>query len=178
MPVENADDKCARFVRLLATCQRRLFLFALSLLHDFNEAEEVVQSASVVLWKKFDEFTPGTDFAKWASRVVYFEVLKRREEQANRLLPLRPEVLETLAEEATGLLDEADRRREALERCLARLRTRDRRLVIERYRDGNDTATLARRHGRSVEAVRRALHRLRMALLACIRRELALGEHP
>ncbi|RMF99935.1 MAG: sigma-70 family RNA polymerase sigma factor [Planctomycetota bacterium] len=171
-------DRCAEFVRLFAAAQRRLFLYALSLLHDPVEAEEVVQSASVVLWQKFDDFAPDSDFTSWACRVLYYEILKWRERRAKQGVSLSPEFLESLADEASLLLNNVDRRRDALHRCLAKLRPRDREMLLERYRDGNTTETIAERYNRTVGAVRRALHRLRMSLVECIRREMAQSEHP
>lgn len=138
----------------------------------------MVQSASVVLWQKFDEFAPESDFTRWACRVLYYEILKWRERQAKRGMSLSPQFLESLADEASELLNEVDQRREALHRCLGKLRPRDRNMLLDRYRDGNTTETVAKRYHRTVGAVRRALHRLRMTLLECIRREIARSEHP
>ena len=58
-----------------------------------HDAEEVFQNTSVVLWNKFGEFSAGSNFFAWASRVAYFEVLslmKQRPAAACALLVIMP----------------------------------------------------------------------------------------
>lgn len=165
-----------RFAQLLATCQRPVFLYALSLVHQAADAEEILQETNLVLWRKFDEFQPGTNFVRWACRVAYFEVLKFRQKKAGPERLFSNDFIEAVAAETEGLLEESDTRRRALAVCLNKLNEQDRRLVTERYRPGATTRTVAEAFGRSVQGTRKALHRIRMALLACIERTLAVEE--
>ena len=50
------------FVRLLSGVQRKLFLFVFTMVPNVVEAEEIVQSTSVVLWQKFSQFRKGRIF--------------------------------------------------------------------------------------------------------------------
>lgn len=165
-----------RFVQLLATSQRPVFLYALSLVHNPTDAEEILQETNLVLWRKFDQYEPGTDFVRWACRVAYFEVLKYREKRAGSEKLFSNEFIEALAVEADTRIDHADARREALGRCMGKLSERDRRLVTRRYRPGATTRSVAEALGRSVQGTRKALHRIRAALLGCIERTLAMEE--
>ena len=74
-------------------------------------------------------------------------------------------------------MDLLDARRDALVRCLEKLRKSDRQLILRRYQERATTRTVAEALGRSVQGTRRALHRIRMALLACVERTLAAEEH-
>jgi RNA polymerase sigma-70 factor (ECF subfamily) len=161
------------FTRLLATCQRRVFLYALGLLHNAADAEEVLQETNLVLWRKFDQYLPGTDFGRWACRIAQFEVLRFREKraQAQRLFSNR--FIEGLVEAAEQSLDQADDRRAALAHCLGKLRDSDRQLIARRYEAGATTESVAQAFGRSVQGTRKTLHRIRAALLECIERTLA-----
>jgi RNA polymerase sigma-70 factor (ECF subfamily) len=162
------------FARLLGGCQRKVFLYALGLLHNATDAEEVLQETNVVLWRKFDDYQPGTSFDAWACRVAYFEVLKFREKAARDRRVFGGALVETLAAEAESVLDEFDERRDALEGCLTKLRDVDKTLVLQRYQPGATTRKVAESLGRSVQGTRKSLHRIRMTLLECIERTLAV----
>ncbi len=169
----NIDQKAEMFARLLGRCQRKVFLYALGLIHNAADAEEVLQETNVVLWRKFDEYQPGSSFESWACRVAYFEALKYREKISRERRVFSMNLVETLAEEAEKLADEFDDRRDALEGCLTKLREVDRTLVLRRYQPGGSTRRLAEASGRSVQGTRKSLHRIRMTLLECIQRTLA-----
>ena len=169
----NIDQKAEMFARLLGRCQRKVFLYALGLIHNAADAEDVLQETNVVLWRKFDEYQPGTSFESWACRVAYFEVLKCRERVARERRVFSGHLVDTLAQDAEKLADEFDDRRDALEGCLTKLRDVDRTLVLKRYRPGANTRGLAEATGRSVQGTRKSLHRIRMTLLECIERTLA-----
>ncbi|NLS93030.1 MAG: sigma-70 family RNA polymerase sigma factor [Planctomycetaceae bacterium] len=168
----DSDQKGELFARLLGRCQRKVFLYALGLIHNAADAEEVLQETNIVLWRKFDEYEPGTSFESWACRVAYFEVLKYREKTARERRVFSLELVETLAAEAEKVADEFDDRRDALQGCLTKLRDVDRKLVLNRYRPGATTRGLAEAAGRSVQGTRKSLHRVRMTLLECIQRTL------
>ncbi len=172
----NSDRKGEAFARLLGRCQRKVFLYVLGLIHNAADAEEILQETNVVLWRKFDEYQPGTSFESWACRVAYFEVLKCRERIARERRIFSSELVETLADEAETLADQFDDRRDALEGCLTKLREVDRTLVLRRYQPGATTRRLAEASGRSVQGTRKSLHRIRMTLLECIQRTLATEE--
>lgn len=178
MPQPYGKDENARveaFTQLLATCQRRVFLYALNLVHNPADAEEILQQTNLVLWRKFDQFEPGTDFDRWACRIAYYEVLKAREKQG-RMRLLSGDFIDTMAAEAERSLDLLDDRREALSGCLKKLREKDRYLVMQRYQHRSTTRGVAEALGRSVQGTRKSLHRIRMSLLTCIERTLAARE--
>ena len=48
------------FVRLLGQNQRRLFLYIMSMVPNWNDAEEIIQETNLVLWREFARFDhPG-----------------------------------------------------------------------------------------------------------------------
>ncbi len=172
----DSNEKAELFARLLGRCQRKVFLYALGLIHDAADAEEVLQETNVVLWRKFDQYEPGTSFESWACRVAYFEVLKYREKVGRERRVFGTKLVETLAAEAEEVADEFDERRDALEGCLTKLRDVDRTLVLQRYQPGASTRGVAESMGRSVQGTRKSLHRIRTTLLECIGRTLAAEE--
>ncbi len=174
--VAASQPKVERFATLLATCQRRVFLYVLGLLHNAADAEEVLQETNLVLWRKFDQYQPGTSFDRWACRIAYYEVLKFREKRARGERLFSNEFVESLAVQAERDWDLLDARRSALAACLGKLSEKDRQLVTQRYQQRATTQSAAVALGRSLQGARRSLHRIRMALLACIERTLAAEE--
>ncbi len=56
------EDRVTEFVRLFTTYEVRLRAFAMTLLANHADVEDVLQQANVVLWTKFDDYEPGTNF--------------------------------------------------------------------------------------------------------------------
>jgi RNA polymerase sigma-70 factor (ECF subfamily) len=169
--------KSKRFLRLFLQNERRLYAYILTLLPNRADADDVLQEASLVMWDKFDEGNPPADFAAWGCRIAYFKVLdfcKKR--QRSRVLFSQP-VLERLAETAAeqGAALQLDERREALAGCLEKLRPRDRELLASRFAEGATVQSAAAHDGRSVDAVYKALAKIRQALFDCVTRTLATG---
>ena len=71
----KSDESRDEFVRLLTGEQTSLFAYIATLLGDVNDASNVLQQTNMVLWKKADEFAPGTSFHAWARKVAYFQTL-------------------------------------------------------------------------------------------------------
>ena len=68
---EFSVHRVRQFGELLAECHRDLFTFIYSLVQHHADAEDVYQQVAVVLWKKFDTFEIGTNFAAWATTVAH-----------------------------------------------------------------------------------------------------------
>ena len=54
------------FLKEFAPHHDRLFAYLFSLLPHRPDAEDVFQRTSLILWQKFDQWTPGSDFLAWA----------------------------------------------------------------------------------------------------------------
>jgi RNA polymerase sigma-70 factor (ECF subfamily) len=85
-------------------------------------------------------------------------------------------VAETAVEQAAAL--QLDERRAALIACLEKLPPRDRDLMTRRLARGATTRSTAAQVGRSVEAVYKALAKIRLALFDCVTRTLAREGQP
>lgn len=167
-PVERVDE----FVRLLGQNQRRIFLYVLSLVPVWSDAEEIVQEANVVLWREFGKFQPGTNFAAWSCKVAFHQVLAFRKRRQRDRLTFDDDVLETLGQEAQTLGDELEDRTHALAGCLERLPAPQRELVRLRYQENCSVESIAQTQRRTLDAVYRALSRVRQTLHDCITRKL------
>jgi RNA polymerase sigma-70 factor (ECF subfamily) len=172
---EAAATRGKVFLRLFLENERRLYAYILTLLANRTDADDVLQEASLVMWDKFDEAHPPTDFAAWGCRIAYFKVLdfykKNHRSRIHFSQPMLEQVAETLAEQASSL--QLDERREALAGCIEKLRPRDRDLLARRFAPGATTQSTAAQVGRSADAVYKALAKIRLALFDCVTRALA-----
>ncbi|WP_425395375.1 sigma-70 family RNA polymerase sigma factor [Aeoliella sp.] len=172
----DKNDRTEQFVRLSAEHQRHVYLHILAQLPNRTDADDVMQETSLVLWRKFDDFQPGTNFRAWACRIAHFEVLKFLEKSGRTGAHFDSDVAKCIAQTMEDRADELDERRAVLDGCLKKLRDHDRELVRARYVDGMAARQLAHHSGRSVDAVYKTLQRIHRALLNCIERAIAREE--
>jgi RNA polymerase sigma-70 factor (ECF subfamily) len=168
---EPSDLDREEFARLFSRNARRIYGFIMTLVFNHHDAEEVFQNTNVVLWNKFADFEPGSNFFAWASRIAYYEVLSLMKQQ-RRSRTFSDEALELLANEAVAMSDRSTERYEALEDCLARLNPPDRELLQERYYNQRPPKQIAASHSKSVHAIYRALSRIHNVLLSCVERSM------
>ncbi len=179
MPVDASDRPSndpsdvdrEEFARLFSRNARRIYGFIMTLVFNHHDAEEVFQNTNVILWNKFADFQPGSNFFAWASRIAYYEVLSLMKQQ-RRSRTFSDEALELLANEAIALSDQSTERYEALEECLGRLNATDRQLLQERYYYQRPPKQIAANQSKSVHAIYRALNRIHNVLLNCVQRSM------
>ena len=63
-------DRYDEFARLLQNASPRILAALDALLLNWNDAEDVFQESCIVLWQKFEEFQPQTNFVGWAMRIA------------------------------------------------------------------------------------------------------------
>ena len=81
-------------------------------------------------------------------------------------------LLSQLADEEALAAGRHDTQREALETCLQKLTTQQRDLVLRAYAPRANMGELAGERGQTPMSLYKVLHRLRQALLDCVRREI------
>lgn len=170
-PVTSGPDE--HFIQLFTRHQRPLYLFILSQLGSTQDAEEVLQNTNVVLLTKASQFQAGTKFFAWACQVARFEVLQFRQSRHRDRLRFSAEFVDALARDPAFASDDWERRKLALEACLAKLRPEDRDLIRQRYQPGIHGKDLAEDLSRPANSVYQSLGRIRRSLLECIQRRIA-----
>jgi RNA polymerase sigma-70 factor (ECF subfamily) len=162
-----------QFVRLFSSVQRRLYVFIIRLVPDSAEAEDILQETSLLLWEKFGEFEPETNFFAWARAVAQNKLLNYHSKRRHRAVVLDPAAIELLLNEPNSCgRAEDDARREALSVCVEKLGEADRRLIQRRYEPGVSVQALAGELHRTPNALSKALGRIRATLLECVRRSI------
>lgn len=166
-------ERVEQFMALYSSHQRRLYLYAITLLPNSFDAEDALQEANLVLWRKFDQYRQGTNFFAWACQIIRYEVLKQREKRARTAGLLDPDVLDRLAEVAVVEVEHLDEQhRHSLLDCMSRLSPADRELMQWRYTEAMAVKSIAEMTNRSPNAVSQSLGRVRRLLLDCINNSL------
>lgn len=161
-----------QFVRDITSYQHRLYGLILSMLPDPDQARDVLQETNVVIWEKFQEFTPGTNFGAWVAKIAFYQVASHRKTKGRDRHIFDDELISVLNAETELVSSGSDEKAQALDACLDQLGDRDRELLRQRYTKGNTVADLAQMIGKSPSATRVALFRLRHLLLECIQGKL------
>lgn len=167
-----SESATADFLRLFAAHQPQIFGYILSLLPHWDDAQEVLQETSVVLWKSFGSFVPGTNFRAWACQTAFHQVLTFRKRQKRVPMPLDDEFLEAVSHESQSLADSLQDQLRALSQCIEKLRPRDAELLRRCYQPGASTRKVANELGRPAGTIYKSLTRIRRTLFACIERTL------
>ncbi len=173
LAIEDRDDRVAEFLELYSSHYPRLQFYVTALLPTANDASDVLQETSMVLWRKFDSFELGTNFFAWACKIARFQVMKHRERQGRSARLFDTSLLEKLAAEACDERVVRGVPLQALENCLGKLSEIDRSLIRRRYQPGTTVQQLAADVGRTANSLSKSLGRIRRVLLECIDRTLA-----
>ncbi|SIN96357.1 RNA polymerase sigma-70 factor, ECF subfamily [Singulisphaera sp. GP187] len=174
--VPSSSERVDEFVRLLGQNQRKVFVFVMSMVPSLNDAEEIIQETNLLLWREFDHFQSGTNFAAWACRVALNQTMAWRKRKRRDRLEFTPEFLEAIAAESTAEADRLEERTRALAHCIEKLPEPHRRLLRTRYGESRGVEVIGQELGRTVAAVYRSLSRIRHTLHDCVTQTLTQGQ--
>ncbi len=184
MHSRNHDD----FLRLFTASEPALRAYIRRLVPTQNDASEICQNTSIVLWQKFDIFLrkhPIYDaeteekeelelhFKRWAMVVARYEVLSWRRDKYRDRHVFSEELLDKLAHQSADQFPQLDRQMVALESCLQKIPEERRKLVLEAYSARNKPQEIAIRRGSTLNGFYQWLHRVRVSLLKCVKRTMA-----
>ncbi|MCG8450564.1 MAG: sigma-70 family RNA polymerase sigma factor, partial [Pirellulales bacterium] len=171
---DGASLRIRQFGELLAECHNDLFAFIHALVQNHADAEDVYQQVTMVLWKKFDSFTLGTNFSAWATKVAHNTARDFIRSRRRNAIAFSDEVIEAIASAYhQKRIWKASEASEALKKCLMKLTETDRRLVERCYSADRDFKSIAMEENRTVGAIYQAICRIRKKLYACVQRSLS-----
>ena len=171
--MSESDIKAAggEFTTLLLQNQKRIYALILSLVPNGPDADDIMQDACAVMWRKFDEFEPGTNFAAWALRISRYQVMtyynKKRRDKAR----LSDESLDLISDRLAQVELDKENRTAALQKCLQKLSEGNRQMINLRYQKNLSVEQVSVKMGRTVHGLYKALNRSYSQLLRCMRQE-------
>jgi RNA polymerase sigma-70 factor, ECF subfamily len=168
---ERADE----FASLFSCHARRIYAYVLTLTPQWADAEDVFQETSTILWQKFGEFEPGTNFLAWACQIAYYRAIWFRQRQKKVAMPFGAQFFDLVAAETVAQQEALEDRHSALAKCVQLLVERDRELIELAYAEGTTIKEAARQLGRSPDAAYKALKRIHRELFDCVEATLNTG---
>ena len=176
MPATDQNDAHERFTRLLLESEPVMLRSILVLVPNPADAREIVQETAVALWRQFDSYDPRRPFVNWAMGFARIETRRflARQQRRAQLTEQAMEVLQQEMDQEPGFAAAVERH---LSSCLGKLPEKQRSLIRGYYHEGRSPQWLSEHQGRSVDAIYKAIQRIRADLQVCIesqiRKELA-----
>lgn len=171
--VEQLLSRQEDFLRLFVKHESMVLGFIITLVPSRDDALEILQEASVVAWRKFEEFQPGTSFMNWMCRIAELKARAFRAKRNRERLHFNDELLNKIVDLRMEKNEQLADRRRALASCIEKLRDSDRKLLSERYDNQRQGKTIAETTGRPADSIYKALKRIRLMLFDCVNRTLA-----
>ncbi len=172
-PMEDLDAKRDRVLKAAFDCREELMAYARSLQGSYAAAEDIVQEAMLVVVKKYDVFEEGTSILAWCRSIVRIEVLRanqRRQRQRSLGDQLLDDAIDAAFDEfqTARRRDEAKPWQDALGHCIERVPQRGQNVLRARFVDELSYQQIGDRVGMTLEAVRKALFRLKKQVRSCM----------
>jgi RNA polymerase sigma-70 factor (ECF subfamily) len=162
------------FVQLLTKHERSIRAYIRAGLPSGQDVGEVMQEVSLIAWRKFSDLeNPDTDFARWATVIARYEILKFRRTKARDRLVLGESFIEMINEEGVEESEDREKQLSALEICLKKLPESRRELILNAHVSGVSITELAGQIGKNRNALYQLLWRIRQELANCVEREEA-----
>jgi RNA polymerase sigma-70 factor (ECF subfamily) len=172
-PTPLSPERQEEFLILLNGARALLLRYVMSLVANRHDAEDILQRACVVMWRRFATFERGTDFIAWATTVAFYEARNFQRVMGRSRLEFDDDLLQTLAAERAQHVRQWSARLEALENCVEKLDAANRDLIEAFYAEGTEVEALAQQQGRAPQTIYNKLNFLRRALAECVQRRMA-----
>jgi len=173
------EDKALQdeqFLRLLLNSQNSIYAFILALVHNENDADDIMQETITLMWRKFGTFEFGTNFTAWGVAIARNKTMKFFEEHRNSRLQFTKSLMDAIDSHVTSRLDQMTHFEAALKSCIEKLSEHHRHLVQMRYEQEIPARRIADLIGLPLHSFYRTMARIHRSLEICIRRTLAKGE--
>jgi len=169
----NLQADASEFMELYSNHEMRLRGYVQSLVPRWSDAEDITQQCSLILWKRFGQFEPGTNFFAWACQIARFEVQKYWKTAARNRNIFSDDFMDAVTARTVEHQDELQTRIDYLQECVAKLSQKHRELLRLRYDERRSVGSVAQLLDRPIEGVYKALSRIRLVLHKCISRRAA-----
>jgi len=169
--VDKKDQlKSDEFLNLLMQKQMRIYAFILSVVRNFEDADDILQETVHTMWQKYEDCRPIEDFVAWGIQVAYYKILEyRKKKERNVHVDLHSGLFDQLMAASRTLDKEGEEVLEKLKRCLKQLSPRGRRFIELRYYQDLKPKQIAVLLGLSVLNVYKILSRIHSQLVQCVR---------
>lgn len=168
------DENSQNAIRYWTLAQPILSAYVTSVVRDFRDRDDVLQSIAVAVLESFPSYDPSRPFIAWAAGIARHQLGTYLRERKRNCILFDAETVERLATAFEQLPGEQTHPYEGLHECLAKLDDRARQMCVLRYDNDLKPAAMASLLGMTPNAVAKALQRIRDQLRRCIEKRVAI----
>lgn len=173
---ESKEHKYETFLKLYRANEKHIFRFILALLPNYSAAEDIMQDTMLVMWKKYDQYEAGSNFAAWGMQIARFAVLQFHRKVRSGVVRFDSLTLDKIIEHQEVLCEEENAYSEALEECIKHLKEKSRKIISLRYVDNMKIVDIALKMGKTLNSTYQTVSRIHQSLLKCVVQKLGREE--
>jgi RNA polymerase sigma-70 factor (ECF subfamily) len=167
----DADSSRERlYFQLFMAHQGSLYAYILASVHNYSDADDILQETATVMWRRFSEFAEGTSFVAWGIAIARLQILKFFNDHKRSRLQFDNDLLMELGDLA---LEETSRIKAIKERfgnCLRRQSDSHQKLLRLRYNDGMTIKAIANLTGKPTQGMYKVSLAFRIRCKAALKR--------
>ncbi len=169
---ELENQRSQYFMQLFLKSQRRIYGYVMAKIASPVDADDIVQETASLLWQKFDDYTPGTDFTAWAISVARFKILRYLRDKKNYRMKFSDKTMEIIEQLEAMEAGDEDIRIESLKKCLQKLNPDEKKILELRYEDGATLKVLSGRVGININTLYNRISKIHVVLLNCVKKSM------
>lgn len=171
----NPDKQIKLFMSLVLSGQKNIYVYILSLVMSPSDSDDILQDTLSIMWEKFNEFEPGTNFVAWGKQIARYRTMEYFRKNKSSRLCYEPDVM-NIIESKVGGQDDLTEHKDALKKCLEKLPEKSLSLIKMRHGQDMSYSQIALKYGISKQSLYRSISRIHATLLKCIKTSLAIEE--
>jgi RNA polymerase sigma-70 factor (ECF subfamily) len=164
------------FFQLFMETQKNLYAYILASIHNYADAEDILQETATEMWRQFDQFKRGSSFIAWGIAISRNLIRNYFNSRKDSGFLLDDDLVQAIEDVTLSELDRNEVRLEALKKCYNQLSGLNQALIRLRYSEGMTIKTIASRLGKPLQGIYKRMSRLHDSLLQCIERKMAMSE--
>jgi RNA polymerase sigma-70 factor, ECF subfamily len=164
--------RLSEFIKVHTEHEVRLRSLAYALVPNWADAEEVLQQTNLILWQKFEQFEPGSNFIAWSATILRLTAKDFLARQRRAKVIFSDQFYDLVAQDTTLATEELAERERALHDCITKLKERQQKILELRYFKSQPVTAVADAIGSTSKAVYHALEHIHHSLLQCVNKKL------
>ena len=175
---DSKEKKCEEFLKLFKANEERIYRLILALVPNYTVAEEIMQDAMLVMWRKFDQFEIGTSFAAWGMQISRFIVYKfYREKNKSIVVNFNSDAMNNILKNQYIFEEDDNLYLESLQDCFDKLHSNHKELISLRYENNMKITDIALKIGKTFQATYKIMSRIHHVLYHCIERNVRTSRY-
>ena len=170
------SNKNKDFFDLYGQCQMRILSFLYVMVHNENDAEDLLQDTAATMLEKYGTFQKGTNFTAWGITIAKNKALNFLRSSAKSRPRFSDDVYNRIVELEVKEGDTVSDRAIALDRCLKKLESADLEILKMRYYKELSMKKIAEILGRSKTGIYHTMARIHNLLAVCIKQTMRMEE--